>query len=89
MQRHLHKYMLRSLYLCHPDNNYARRDVSLQVADVGFSTNFALDVGEDVEMAIQRLVCISDRRGPTHNKDYMQLQAANWDPARARYHRLS
>lgn len=30
----------------------------MQVTDIRFPTNFTSDVGEDVEMAIQRLVCI-------------------------------
>ncbi|KAI9574898.1 P-loop containing nucleoside triphosphate hydrolase protein [Boletus coccyginus] len=60
-----------------------------RVLDVPFSVSDATSftqagyVGEDVEMAIQRLVCIVDHRRPTHNRDFMQLQAANWDPARA------
>ena len=54
----------------------------------GFPTNFILDVGEDVEMAIQRLVCIADHPRPTHTEIVIQLQAANWDPARARYHQI-
>lgn len=36
-------------------------------------------------MAIQRLVCIANPRKPTHKKFFIQLQAASWDPVRARY----
>ncbi|KAH0839717.1 P-loop containing nucleoside triphosphate hydrolase protein [Lanmaoa asiatica] len=59
-----------------------------RVLDVPFSVSDAtsftqVHVGEDVEMAIQRLVCIADRRRPTRYRNFMQLQAADWDPARA------
>lgn len=74
------------LHLCHPDNLCIRRDVSLQSASVDSQLTHISDVGEDVEMAIQRLVCVTDPGKPTHNESRLQLQAANWDPVRARYH---
>jgi hypothetical protein len=46
--------------------------------------SLCLDVGEDVDMAIQRLVSESTNITCCCTGHSFQLQAASWDPVRAR-----